>query len=212
MLEGGQPIGEYDADAAAFEATRNDGQARVRVYRPDGLQLVLGRASRPEQELFGQACLADSVEVVRRRGGGCSVLLDPGNLIVAICLRAPGIGENRRWFERINRCLIGALGDLGIPGLAQAGISDLVLGDRKVAGCSLHRWRDTLYYAASLLVDPRIDLMERYLRHPPREPDYRRGRDHAQFVIGLAARFAPIDSDVLRAGLASKLAGRIGDL
>ncbi|MDO9172389.1 MAG: lipoate--protein ligase family protein, partial [bacterium] len=38
-----------------------------------------------------------------------------------------------------------------------------------------------------LLFDPDLDLMERLLPHPPREPGYRRGRPHRAFLgrIGL---------------------------
>jgi len=205
-------IGDYDADADLFAATARDGRTRVRIQRPDRVQVVLGRGSRPEQELFAEACRADGVDVLRRRGGGCAVVLDPGNLVVAVCLRAPGIGENRRWFERINRRLLDTLADLGAPGIEAAGISDLALGDRKVAGCSLHRSRASLYYAASLLVEPRIELMTRYLRQPPREPDYRRGRAHADFVAGLAECFGGLSSDDLLAGLTPGLVERLSEL
>ena len=32
---------------------------------------------------------------------------------------------------------------------------------------------------------PDLRLIDRYLNHPPREPDYRRGRTHAAFMGGL---------------------------
>lgn len=211
MPEVSLDIGDYSVDQDLFSATQADGRSRVRVQRPDRVQVVLGRASRPEVELNTGACQADGVEILRRRGGGCAVVLDPGNLVVAVSLRAPGIGENRRWFERINRRMIDTLAELGAPGLGEAGISDLALGDRKVAGCSLHRSRDTLYYAASLLVRPRVELMTRYLRHPPREPDYRRGRAHADFVVGLEAGFPVLSMDDLLAGLEPGLKQRLTD-
>jgi hypothetical protein len=37
-------------------------------------------------------------------------------------------------------------------------------------------------YSTSILLDADVGLMERYLQHPPREPDYRRSRPHAAFV------------------------------
>jgi lipoate-protein ligase A len=69
----------------------------------------------------------------------------------------------------------------------QAGISDLARDDRKVGGACIYRSRGLLYYSATVLVDPDITRITRYLAHPPREPDYRRGRAHADFVLGLAA-------------------------
>jgi lipoate-protein ligase A len=194
----------FRADDALFAATRDDGQPRVAIYRPDSIQVVLGRGSKPELEIHAERCRADGIQVLRRRGGGCTVLLDPGDVIVSVCLHAPGIGENKRWFSFINERLLGALVDLGAKGLRQAGISDLALGEKKVAGCSLHRSRDTLYYSASLLVDPRIELMQRYLKHPPREPDYRKGRTHEQFVTSLKSLLG--DPDRVEEGLSSLLA------
>ena len=51
--------------------------------------------------------------------------------------------------------------------------------------------------------------MERYLQHPPREPDYRRGRSHRDFMGDLAtlagagdpaAFLVSLEGEMLRAG------------
>jgi lipoate-protein ligase A len=65
------------------------------------------------------------------------------------------------------------------------GISDLAIGDRKVAGSSLRLWRGRVLFQVSLLVDLDVGVLERYLRAPSREPDYRRGRTHRDFVVTL---------------------------
>ena len=67
------------------------------------------------------------------------------------------------------------------------GISDLAVEDRKVGGSCVYRARDLLYCATTLLCDPALGAIERYLRHPPREPEYRRGRKHRDFLGSLAA-------------------------
>jgi len=181
----------YEADDAIFKATRADSTTRHLVYRPDRLQIVLGRASKPAVELNLQACEQDRVPILRRRGGGCAVLLDPGNLIVSAAQYAPGLGDNQGHLRRLNGWLIDGLAVAGISGVERAGISDLVIGDRKIGGACLHRSRDTLLYSASLLFDPRLDRMIRYLAHPPHEPDYRQGRGHAEFVTTLDRHLAP---------------------
>jgi lipoate---protein ligase len=123
--------------------------------------------------------------VFRRRGGGCAVLLDPGNLIVSVALPMPGIGGSKAAFARLSAWLIEALAAAGAPGVEQRGISDLVLGDRKVGGSAIYREQGLLYYSSTLLVDPDIAGMERWLAHPPREPEYRRGRSHGSFLHAL---------------------------
>ena len=141
--------------------------------------------------------------ILRRRGGGCAVLLDPGNVVVSAALAARGIGDNLRHFARLSRWLIDGLDRLGIHGLRQAGISDLAVGQRKVGGACIYRSRGLLFYTASLLVAPDLERMERYLRHPPREPDYRAGRRHRDFVGALPL---PVGTD------ADWLAGKLGRL
>ncbi len=158
----------------------------VRVYRPTAPAVVLGAGGKPEVELDLPGVRAAAVPVLRRAGGGCAVVIDPGDVIVAAAYRAPGFTGSRRHFERLSRWLLAALGRIGVAGAYVESASDLVLGDRKFAGASIHRARGMLHYGACLLVSPDLDLMDQCLRHPPREPAYRRGRSHHEFVRGLA--------------------------
>jgi len=172
-------------DEPLIEAVRADGQARWTIRSQPTTCIVLGRGSKPEVELFLDAVLADGVPVFRRRGGGCAVLLDPGNLIVSVALPLPGIGGSKAAFARLSAWLIEALAQAGAPGVEQRGVSDLVLGDRKVGGSAIYREQGLLYYSSTLLIDPDIAGMERWLRHPPREPEYRLGRSHERFLVPL---------------------------
>ena len=185
MVDSSFPRYTYDDDLIA--AARRDGRTRVRVYRLTDTLVVLGSGSRPEVELNLDACRVDDVPVLRRRGGGCAVVLDPGNVIVSVVATGLPFGRHRQHFDTLTAWLIDGLTRIGIPGIDQAGICDLVLGERKVGGACLHRCRDLLYYSASLLIDPDVDKVIRYLKHPPREPEYRRGRSHAAFMGSLAA-------------------------
>ncbi len=178
-------IGAYTADDDLVKATGEDGQPRLRVYRPERPLVVLGRGSKPGVELDLPACLAGNVPIVRRRGGGCAVVLDPGNVVVSVTLPAEGLGKNKGHFKRISAWLIAGLERAGFPGVRQDGISDLVLNDRKIAGACIYRTTGLLFYTASVLAAPDVSLMTSYLRHPPREPSYRCGRGHESFVSSL---------------------------
>ena len=172
----------YDLDDHLIRDTLTDGRPRVSVYLPAHPMVVLGRGSKPELEIHAGTCEAADVPVLRRRGGGCAVLLDPGNVIVSLTLSVEGIGRNREHFDRISAWIMAALTGLGLSGLTRRGISDLCLGRRKVGGSCIQRQRGLLYYSTTLLVQPDVPLMARVLRHPPREPEYRAGRKHAEFV------------------------------
>ncbi len=180
----------YDLDDILQAEVRADGRARAQVYRAPWVAVVLGRGSKPELELDLDAVSREGVSVLRRAGGGCAVLLDPGNLVVSLALRLPGLGRSKEAFQAISTWLIEGLAALGVPDLQQRGISDLCLGERKVGGSCIHRSKDFLYYSTTLLLRPDLQRVERLLRHPPREPDYRAGRRHREFMGRL-----PLDAD-----------------
>jgi len=197
-------IGSYDPDEALVAATGADGRARVRVARPPSTAVVLGRSSRPRTELHLDQCLADGVALRRRRGGGCSVVLDPGNVVVAAAVTTPGLKVSDH-FARLSEWLIQGLVQAGVASVERRDVSDMCLGDRKVGGACMFRGRALLLYSASLLVEPDLGLMDRYLRHPPREPPYRQGRAHRDFVTTLHGT-SGISADRLTARLRSALA------
>jgi lipoate-protein ligase A len=170
---------------------------RLRVERFPTTAIVLGHGGRPERELHVDRCLADDLPVFRRRGGGCAVVLDPGNLIVSLTLPLPGLAGIRNAYDRITDWLIAGLTRAGVSGAYREGASDLALADRKIGGACIYRQRGLLHYTTTLLVDPDVELVERYLPHPPREPEYRRGRSHRAFMGELVRTSLGRDPDEL---------------
>lgn len=204
------PIGDYTEDECLLRATGEDGEPRSRVYRPYRVAVVLGRGSQPERELHLAACIEDGVPLLRRRGGGCAVVLDPGNLVISVALRVQGIGQNLTHFDRLSRWIAAALERLGIVSVERRGHSDLALGDRKVGGACIYRGRDLLFYSATLLVEPDLKLLDRYLQHPPREPAYRLGRRHGEFVRSLLD--GPRSGDAMRLEKALQAELRVSEI
>lgn len=180
-------IGAWDHDDDLLQAVRRGSEPRVRFVPSSETAVVLGRGGDPDCELRLDEIERDGVQVLRRRGGGCAVVLDPGNAIVSVVLPVPGVGGISQAFNRISTQLIEAFTQAGLPGVTQEGVSDLVLDDLKIGGSCIYRARDLLYYSTTLLFDPDIELSRRYLKHPPREPDYRRGREHGAFMGSLSA-------------------------
>jgi lipoate-protein ligase A len=188
MQDPAPQIEDYTDDDDLIAETRQDRMPRLRIYCPESLVVVLGRGSKPEKELHLDNCRVDSVSILRRRGGGCAVVLDPGNVIVSLAVPFKGLGDNKRHLRRLSQWLIRGLAKAGIDHVEWNGISDLAIKDRKIGGSCLYRTKDLLYYSSTLLVDPDLDKVERYLAHPPREPGYRQGRSHLDFMDSLARR------------------------
>ena len=176
---------EFDWDDRLIRAAREGCLPRTRVYCPNQVAVVLGRGSKPDVELHLDRIVVDSVPVMRRRGGGCSVVLDPGNLIASVAIPIPGVGGISPAYDRITEWLIAALETLNVYGVRREGTSDFALGGKKVGGSCIYRTLGLLYYTTTLLFEPELSLVERYLKHPPREPGYRAGRSHGEFMGSL---------------------------
>ncbi len=158
----------------------------VRVEEAREVVVVLSRSRSPEREVNLQACACDAVPVVVRPSGGGAVVLAPGVVAASLLLAAePQTRFPEPYFRRLCGTVARALAACGGPPVAARGISDLAIGERKVAGSSLRVFRDRVLFQTSVLVDADVRLLERYLRMPSREPQYRHGRSHRDFVLTL---------------------------
>ncbi|MCF7810963.1 hypothetical protein K9N50_08230 [bacterium] len=199
-------IRDYDYDNDLIEVVKRTRKPALKVYQPMETAVILGRGSNPGKEIDYAVCDIDNTPVYQRSGGGCAVVLDKGNIIVSIVLPTEGFSNNRIYFDKLSQWLIGKLDEIGIKGVYQDGISDLVYNCKKVGGSSIQRTKDYLYYSTTLLVEPEVHLMERYLPHPPREPEYRNGRSHSEFVGTLPVNSVKELAQNLRSKLDSKKA------
>jgi lipoate-protein ligase A len=158
-----------------------------RIYEPGSVCAVLGAGGKPGSDLHLAALAADGVPFAFRRGGGGTVVLAPGQVVLALVTGVSSPFRNREYAAEINGWFVEALSSLGLQGAALEGISDLAIGGRKILGTSIYRRRLTLFYQASLLVSCDTSLFTRYLAMPAKVPDYRRGRGHEEFCTTLGA-------------------------
>ena len=175
----------FDFDDDIITRTRCDKITRVHVYNWTDVSVVIGRGGKQDLELMKQNIIKDEITLYKRPGGGCSVVLDPGNLIISVALPLPGLAGIKSAFTALSRWLISALDHCGVPDVRQLGVSDLTIGNRKIGGSCVYRTKDLLYYSTTLLVNHEFGLVGRYLKHPPREPGYRAGRSHDRFMVSL---------------------------
>ncbi|HEY3368547.1 MAG TPA: hypothetical protein VGK74_26115 [Symbiobacteriaceae bacterium] len=170
-------------DAEALDRFGREGPF-VWLWEPGNLACVLG-AGTPAADVDLALCAATGVPVYRRRGGGGAVVLSPGNLVITACYDASRRRFATQWIEPVATAIVRALERLGVRGAAVRGLGDVALGDRKILGSSLYANRSVVLYQGSLLWRPDLDLVSRYLPHPSKEPDYRRGRSHLDFITSL---------------------------
>jgi lipoate---protein ligase len=183
----------------------------VLTYEQERVEVVGGPSLRRETEIHIGRCLKDEVPVYERRGGGGTVVLAPGMVItIVVDDRPSGVGATTL-FNMIHDSMITLLQEQGIRGVVRCGISDLAIDGRKILGSSLYMGNHPFfyYYQSSLIVDADLGLLDRYLKHPPREPDYRGGRTHRDFCTSLARAGRSISSASIRELFDNRLAGCI---
>jgi len=157
----------------------------LRVWEWPRPVVVLGSGCRLAEDVNETACLGDAVPILRRGSGGGTVLWGSGCLLFSLVLRYerdPLLHEVRSSYRCILERVAGAV---GLPDVQQAGISDLAFGERKFSGNAQQRKQNALLHHGTLLYAFDLALLSRYLKPPPRQPDYRGQREHRDFLLNL---------------------------
>ncbi|QDU97443.1 lipoate--protein ligase family protein [Lignipirellula cremea] len=163
--------------------------------------VVIGRSSQVEVEVHLEDCDARRIPVLRRCSGGASIVAGPGCLMYALVLSYDlrptlrAIDEAHRLvMSTIAQSLRSVQADVDVQG-----VCDLTLGERKFSGNALRCKRTHLLYHGTLLLDFPLEEIGRCLRTPPRQPDYRRRRNHDDFVANLRLPEAPVRQALINA-------------
>jgi lipoate-protein ligase A len=151
--------------------------------------VVLGRSSKVAEEVNHQECGKRGMPILRRCSGGASVLAGPGCLMYALVLsqeQRPELALVSEAHRLVMETMVRGLASL-IPGVAFLGTSDLAIGHDKFSGNSLRLKRSHLLYHGTLLYAFPLATIAACLRAPPRQPEYRQGRSHGDFLVNVAA-------------------------
>lgn len=174
-------------DALFLQGALSGKNLYVFTYIQSGTEIVHGPSCNIDDEINIDACRADNVRIVARRGGGGTVVLSDGMCITVVVGRRNG-RYAQPIFNSIHQSMITVLVEAGVDGCERRGISDIAINDKKVLGSSMYLGNkpDYYYYQSSFMVSSDITLISKYLRYPPREPDYRQKRDHGEFCTTLS--------------------------
>jgi lipoate---protein ligase len=159
----------------------------LRLWEPTARMVVIGRSSRLAEEVNVPACQARGIPVLRRSSGGAAIVTGPGSLMYAVILSyelRPELQSLDRAHEFVLGTLLSGLQEL-VPSAQRRGTSDLAIGERKFSGNSLRCKRTHLLYHGTLLYDFPLDVISACLLTAPRQPKYREGREHGDFVGNL---------------------------
>jgi lipoate-protein ligase A len=178
-------------EALLLAAEEGTGGEVLRLWECPEPAVVVGSGGSVAIDVNAAACAADGVPVLRRSSGGGTVVLGPGCLCFSLVLayaRAPGLGEipasNRYILARVVKALA------PVVEARVEGTSDLAAGGAKFSGNAQQRKRTHFLHHGTLLCGFDLALVSKYLNAPERQPEYRRGRAHAEFVANLPVAVA----------------------
>ena len=183
------PAENLALDEALLEEAEASGEPAevLRLWEAADPFVVLGRSSKLAVEVQQDVCERLGVPILRRCSGGGAVLAGPGCLMYAVVLSCER-DLSLRMIERAHQFVLGKLAAAlrqERPGVKHQGISDLTLGEHKFSGNSLRCKRTHLLYHGTILHRFPLQLIGRCLGRAPREPDYRAGRTHGDFLRNL---------------------------
>lgn len=168
----------------------------LRVWESPDPFVVLGYSNKIKGEVNLKACERHEIPVLRRTSGGGTVLQGPGCLNYALILKLEGEHPlknialtNHYILERHRKVLATVIrGKIELQG-----ISDLTLNGLKFSGNAQRRKRQHILFHGTFLIDFDLALIEKILPIPVKQPSYRHGRPHREFLTNF-----PISRDLLK--------------
>jgi len=196
------PAENLALDEALWEACEAGGPEVLRFWESPVHFVVLGYANRIASEVRLALCQQRRLPVLRRVTGGGAVLQGPGCLNYALVLRIAATGPTASIpatnLHLMNRHAAALTRALGLP-VRRRGDTDLAIGDRKFSGNAQRRGRHALLFHGTFLLRLDFEIAQAVLPAPSRQPDYRRDRGHAEFLMNLVADPATVQAAILQA-------------
>ena len=170
--------------------------------------VVVGYGNHVDLEANRSACEQDGVPVLRRCSGGGAVVQGPGCLNYSLLLnidRRPELASITAANCHIMKRHAAVLSKLLGKEVLVEGYTDLAVdGDKFSGNAQRRKWTHLLFHGTFLLGNFDLTLISRHLKHPSREPEYRRTRIHDDFVAKLSLNAGQVKSALREEWGASK--------
>ena len=188
-------------DEALLDLCEENGHDEIlRFWESPAHFIVLGYSNKTATEVNLDVARRHGVPVLRRCSGGGAVLQGTGCLNYTVILRIPDAGPlagitttNTYVLQRHRAALAPVVGQAArLSTVVVKGHSDLARGTLKFSGNAQRRKRRCLLFHGTFLHGLDIELVERLLPMPSRQPDYRCNRRHREFLTNLACDTASL--------------------
>ena len=163
----------------------NESTNKFLLWIPDKSYIVLGASNNAKDAVVEETTVRDNIVVLKRRTGGQTVMLTPNNIIISAVITDENVMKPKDVFIRFNDHIMGAIAKNHTVQFSTRGISDIAMGEKKILGSSMYRGKGKLFYHAVLNFNEPSTTFQKYLKHPSNEPDYRKGRQHHEFITSL---------------------------
>lgn len=155
------------------------------MWTPEKTMIVLGRFSK-EEENCTEFVYQDQLLIKKRLGGGGVVVLDKGCFVLDIAFKDQVKRNVSYYFLKFNEIIIRALSYFNIEAVSDEKWFDIKIGNKKIGGVTLFsRKREILYGCSLLIQNDIISKIEKYLKLPIKQPEYRNKRMHKDFLLSL---------------------------
>ncbi|MFH1304968.1 MAG: lipoate--protein ligase family protein [Candidatus Omnitrophota bacterium] len=177
----------------------------LRFWNAEEYFVVLGRAGKITEECHVERCRRNGVKIIRRSSGGGTILQGPGCLNYSLILSYKGDTAYKNVRSSYRHILSAITGEFEKNGYSIEfyPLSDLAIGGKKISGNAQARKRRYFLHHGTFLFGFDLGKISFYLKHPPKEPEYRRARTHGDFLTNIPSTPAALSGIIKKAFLPS---------
>lgn len=147
--------------------------------------IVMGISTAPKEVINLSLAEEKKIPIIQRFSGGGTVIVDENTLFITFIMQKKELS-----FELFPKNILEWTFSILEKSLNIENFSlienDFTISQKKVAGNAQYIKKDRFLHHTSFLWDYEEESM-RYLLHPPKEPQYRKGRSHIDFVTKLSS-------------------------
>ena len=173
---------EFD-DSFLNSFSKNSSTAYLRLWEIKHYHIVLGRSNHKRNEVKTTLCDHLSIKTTKRCSGGGTVILGPGCMCYSIFIPThfDAVTTIPKTNNYVMTFLKQALNNLE-ENIKIKGYTDLCINNKKFSGNSQRRLRHVLLFHGTIMYNFDLDIISKTLKHPSKEPDYRKKRTHLSFL------------------------------